>query len=123
MRTSVNKLGVVKKVLSWVSVVISSAVLLIVVNSLAPKKIEVDIPRPPIKLTVGCFIDGNPVFMGDVIGPLVINDNGQVEFFSLEWNSQVTIINAACMAIESRVNQPSVRKEGQDLPHTEKQII
>ena len=102
---------------------VCSALLLSAVNFLAPKKIEVEIPRPPLKFTIGCFIDGNPVFMGDVIGPITINDNGQIQFFSLEWNSQVTIINASCMAIESRPEQPAVRKEGQDLPRPEEQII
>tara|TARA_R100000664_G_C2713075_1_gene109121 strand:- start:129 stop:488 length:360 start_codon:yes stop_codon:yes gene_type:complete len=119
----VNKLGILKKILAWVSVVVSSAVLLSLVNLIAPERVEIELPAPPVKLTIGCFIDGDPIFMGEVLGPLKINQSGHIEFFSLEWNSKVTLINASCMAIESRLNHPAVKKEGEPLPQPDKQII
>ncbi len=118
-----NKLDILKKILTWVSVVVCSVVLLSLVNLLAPEKIEVKLPPVPIKLTVGCFIDGNPIFMGEILGPIRVTEKGHIEFFSLEWNSKVTLIDASCMAIESRLSHPQVKKEGENLPQPDPQII
>ena len=114
-----NKLDILKKILTWVSIVVSTVVLLSLSNFIAPEKIEVKLPPAPIKLTIGCFIDGEPIFMGDVLGPLKISEKGHIEFFSLEWNSQVTLINGACISMESRLSPPKVRKEGEALPQPE----
>ena len=118
-----NNKDVIKKVVTWVSLVVAGMVLLSLANLLAPEKIEITIPPTPIKLTIGCFIQGDPIFMGDIIGPVRVSGVGEIEFHSLEWNTKVTLINASCMAIESRLKQPVVRKSTDPAPHSEGIIL
>ena len=113
----------IKKVLFWVSLLTLGPLLLAGANMLAPDPPAMELPPPLIKYTVGCFIGGQPIFMGDVIGQMKINERGEITFFSLDWNSQVKLVNASCISMESRMSTPTVRKDGDTNNNSDTIII
>jgi hypothetical protein len=119
----VNKTSIAKKIAIWFSAVLCAFFILFLSNHLTPKKIEVNLPAPRIKLNIGCFIEGEPIFMGDILGPITPTAVGGIQFYSLEWNTRVTLINASCVAMESRIERPAVKKDMITGDHDERQII
>ncbi len=56
-------------------------------------------PVPVYKSFVGCFIDGNPVFMGEIIGSMRVESTGVIEFYSVEMGTTIRLINAGCIEV------------------------
>ena len=116
-----NKNNILKKSLFWICMPTLGAMLLAAVNLLAPSPPKIELPSPPSKYTVGCFIGGQSVFMGDILGPIRVSPKGEIVFFSLDWNVEVRLINAGCISMEGRLTAPTVYKEGDtknDPDHT-----
>ena len=61
--------------------------------------------------------------MGDIIGPIIRGPEGEITFFSLDWNAEVRLINAGCISLEKRLITPTVYKEGDIRNHPNYIII
>jgi len=55
----------------------------------------------PLKKTfVACFINGSPIFAGEIIGPMVVTPMGVVKFYSVELDAEVRILNGGCIEVD-----------------------
>ena len=58
----------------------------------------IDTEHPmPAKSFVACFVNGQPAFSGEIIGPARIVDLNVVTFYSIELDAEVRIVNGGCI--------------------------
>ena len=99
------------------------ALLLAAANMLAPYRYKIELPPPLTKYKVGCFIGIHSVFAGDVLSPIKISTEGEITFFSLDWNAKVRLVNAGCIFMENRLITPTVYKNGDIKNNSNNNII
>tara|TARA_Y100001973_G_C5086966_1_gene275392 strand:+ start:427 stop:711 length:285 start_codon:yes stop_codon:yes gene_type:complete len=81
----------------WFVVSAIAITALTVINSNKPEKPK-PLPKEPVKSLVTCFVQGDPIFSGEAIGDIKI-DNKNISFFSLELNTRIQVLNGSCIVL------------------------
>ena len=74
---------------------------LVVIGTTKPEKPLPPPPAPPKKSVVACFMNGKPVFSGEVLGRINLGTDGKISFFSSDMNAEVQLLNASCMVLKN----------------------
>lgn len=64
-------------------------------------------PPTPAKSYVACFVNGQPVFSGEAIGPAKVVDVSVVTFYSIELDAEVRIVNGGCIEVKKGWQAPT----------------
>lgn len=107
MKTSANSIAMVRNVLFWVFLVLLGGAGLATINTFVPSKPPI-LTEPPSRYLIGCFIDGEIVFSGEILGDTRIKENGTITFFSLTANTTIQIINGSCITTTLKTSYHSI---------------
>ena len=71
------------------------------VNQHKPVKPKLLAPLPSRSL-ITCFVAGEVVFSGDVLGEVETDSTRKISFFSLDLNTKLEIFNGACVVLKKK---------------------
>jgi hypothetical protein len=87
--------------LFWFVVVGAALLTLAFVNHHKPVKPKLLNPLPPRSL-ITCFVQGEVVFSGEVLGVVETDNTRKISFFSLDLNTKLEIFNGACVVLKKK---------------------
>ena len=97
----------VRNVFFWTFLVLLGGGGLATINMFVPSKPPL-LTEPPSRHLMGCFIDGEIVFSGEILGDVRIDENGTITFFSVTANTTIQLINGSCITTELKTHYHSI---------------
>ena len=103
-------MAMVRNVFFWTFLILLGGAGLTTINMFAPSKPPLP-TEPPSRHLMGCFIDGEIVFSGEILGDVRIGENGTITFFSVTANTTIQVINGSCITTELKTHYHSIEHQ------------